>query len=187
VRILPVAFLVAAAAAPLAAQTSAPLPIELGVDAALQTDDQTDVTTLSVPLQRVRVGFFLSPRLSFEPTLAFERGSGDGASGSALAAGAGVLVHLAGAPTGRARTTSLFVRPFAGLTRASFDLDDPDFDLGSESVTQASAGVGLGLKFPVMDRLAWRVEGTFQRNFETDDLPAANVLGLTVGLSFHTR
>ena len=173
-----------AAFAPTAAsQLAPPLPIELGVDAAISTDDVTDATTIQVPLQRLRVGFFVSPRLSVEPALAFIRASGDGGSATSFTGDVGLLAHLAGVPTGRARTPSLFVRPFVGLTRASFDFDD-DTD---GSTTRANAGVGLGVKLPVADRLAWRLEGVYTRAFKSDEFPAANAFALNVGLSFHTR
>ncbi len=171
-------------AAPLAAQRAPGLPIELGVDAALVRDDATDVTTLSIPLRRLRAGFFLSPLLSLEPTLAYERASRDATSASRFAGDLGLVAHLTGQPVGRARTPSLFARPFVGVARRGVSSDERDFD---ESATQASVGVGLGLKLPVADRLAWRVEGTYARALETDDLPAANRVGLNVGLSFHTR
>ncbi len=174
-------------AAPLAAQRAPGLPIELGVDAAVVRDDATDMTTLSIPLRRVRAGFFLSPLLSLEPTLAYDRVSDEDGSASQFAGDLGLVAHLTGQPVGRARTASLFVRPFVGVTRLSFSSDDDEFGDLDESATQASVGVGLGFKLPVADRLAWRVEGTYTRALETDDVPAGNRVGLNVGLSFHTR
>ncbi len=184
-RLLPLLCLLGAA--PLAAQRAPGLPIELGVDAAVVRDDATDVTTLSIPLRRLRAGFFLSPLLSLEPTLAYERASDDDGSASGFAGDLGLVAHLTGQPVGRARTAGLFVRPFVGVTRFSFSSDEDEFDDFDESATQASVGVGLGFKLPVADRLAWRLEGTYARALETDDFPAANRVGLNVGLSFHTR
>jgi hypothetical protein len=190
IRALLLAALLGAAplAAPLAAQRAAQraagLPVELGVDAAVVTDDASDATTVVVPLQRLRVGVFVSPRLSLEPTLAYERTGADGASASGFDGTLGLVAHLSGQPTGRARTTSLFVRPFVGLARLSFGSEDEELDA---SATQARVGAGLGLKLPVADRLAWRLEGVYARAFESDEFPSANRFGVNVGLSFHTR
>lgn len=152
---------------------------ELGIDAGISTDDVTDATVISIPVRQVRVGYFVSPRVALEPSFALDRISGDGGSITQFNLQLGVLGHLTGTP----RTTSLYVRPFAGLQRGS-----ASFDGDSESVTQTQLGAGLGLKFPVLEgRLAWRVEGLVARSFETDDLPASTGFGLTVGLSFFPR
>jgi hypothetical protein len=177
------------AAAPAAAQRGASLPIELGVDAGVSRDDRADVTTFAFPISRVRAGFFLSPALSLEPTLGVMRMSGDGASATQSVGALGLVAHLAGVPTGRARTASFFVRPFVGFERASVDFDENDglFDDATTSATQAFAGAGAGFKLPVGDRLAWRIEGVFTRLLESDDRPAGSAFGLNVGLSFHAR
>ena len=178
------AFAVLAGIAPAAAAQLAPkLPIELGVDASIGTDDLTDATSIQVPLQRLRVGFFVSPRLSVEPGLVLTHTSGDGVSFTSFGGDVGLLAHLTGVPTGRTRTPGVFVRPFVGLSRSSFDIDAGT----SGSTTQANVGAGLGVKLPVGDRLAWRLEGAYTRALKTDDLPAINAFALTVGLSFHTR
>ena len=185
-RLTPLLAAAVLGAAPLAAQPARTVPIELGVDAAISTDDVTDATEISIPLQRLRAGFFLSPRISLEPTLAYNRASADDGSANAFDGALGLLAHVVGSPTGHIRTSSLFVRPFAGLSRLSFDIDDPDGGT-NESVTQANAGVGLGVKLPVGDRLAWRLEGIYTRRFESDEFPSSNAFALTLGLSFHTR
>jgi len=179
----------ALAAAPAAAQRGASLPIELGVDAGVSRDDRADVTTFAFPISRVRAGFFVSPALSLEPTLGVMRMSGDGGSVTRSQGALGVVAHLAGVPTGRARTASFFVRPFVGFERTSVDFDENGglFDRDARSATQALAGAGAGFKLPVGDRLAWRIEGVFTRFVESDDLPDGSAFGLNVGLSFHTR
>ena len=173
--------LLTVAAAPLAAQPAA--PIELGVDANITRDDRSDATTFALPLGRVRAGFFLSPSLSLEPALSVQRTSAENGSSTRVGGALGLLAHLGGVPTGRYRTTSVYVRPFVGFDRFSFDPDDGD----GASATQGNVGAGLGAKFPVGDRLAWRLEAVYTRLLETDDAPSGNLFGLNLGLSFHTR
>jgi hypothetical protein len=123
-----------------------------------------------------------SPRPSCRSSrrFAFTRVSGDGNSFSALDADLGLLAHL----TGTTQTPSLYLRPFVGLQRIS----GSSGDLGSESLTRARLGGGVGVKLPVLDhRLAWRLEGSFGRLLETDDIPASSEFAFTVGLSFLTR
>ena len=188
-RLSPVLAALALAAAPAAAQRGASLPIELGVDAGVSRDDRADVTSLEFPVSRVRAGFFLTPALSLEPTLGIMRVGDDEGSLTRSQGALGLLAHLTGVPTGRARTASFFVRPFVGFERTSLDLDENNglLDDPTTSATQGLAGAGVGFKLPVGDRLAWRIEGVFTRFLETDDLSGGNAVGLNVGLSFHTR
>lgn len=169
------------AAAPLAAQTGRlPGAFELGVDAGVARDDEIDATVISVPVQRVRVGYFLSPTVSLEPAIGLNRVSGDGETITLFQGDLGVVAHL----SGTTRTAGVYVRPFVGLEVASFDSDA----FGDESDSRPRLGAGLGLKLPVLDgRLAWRLEGTFTRQFESGDRPGSNVIALLVGLSFLTR
>jgi hypothetical protein len=168
-------------AAPLTAQVGrTPGAFEFGVDIGVGTDDQSDVTTIAIPVPRLRVGFFASPRLSLEPSVAFTRVSGDGDSFSTLDADVGLLAHLTGTP----QTAALYLRPFVGLQRISGDFNG----VGSESMTRTRLGGGIGVKLPVLDhRLAWRLEGSFGRLLESDDTLASNQFAFTVGLSFLTR
>ena len=149
-------------------------PIELGVDAVIAVSlDEPRVTTIAIPFQRFRVGFFTSPTLSFEPSLALNffavQGGGDF---STINLGLGVLFHLS---PDRTRTQT-YVRPFGGFTSVSNGASD----------TQANLGFGVGFKTPFANRrLATRLEAFLQHVFEDpDDITS---VGAFLGLSFFTR
>jgi hypothetical protein len=59
--------------------------------------------------------------------------------------------------------------------------------IGSESDTQLALGGALGVKIPIGERLATRLEGSFTHGFESSGSGGGSALGLTVGLSFYTR
>ena len=98
--------------APAAAQTELP-PREFGIDAGVAFgigDENT--TSIGLPARTLRVGFFSSPTLSFEPYggLAFEDAEGGDQLNVIL--GAGLLWHLAPPRTGN----TLYLRPYADPT-----------------------------------------------------------------------
>ena len=149
-------------------------PIELGIDAAVTVRlDEPRVTTLTIPIQRFRAGFFTSPTLSIEPSFAlnYSRVQGGG-SFSSMALTVGALFHLS---PDRMRD-QVYLRPFVGFTRFSNGASDADPHLG----------FGAGIKFPWANRrLATRVEAFLQHVFaEPED---ASFLGVLFGLSFFTR
>lgn len=167
-------------AAPLAAQTAAPHPVELGVDAGVSFGFDPSVTTISVPTQRLRAGFFISNAISVEPAVAFNRVSFSGGSASSFIGDLGLLAHIAGTP----RTPQVYLRPSIGLQRASGR--DDAFGAGG-SLTQLRVGAGLGVKVPIIHRLSWRFEAGYLRTFESGGVPGRNNLNLSAGLSFFTR
>jgi hypothetical protein len=149
-------------------------PIELGVDAALAIGlDEPRVTTIAIPIQRFRAGFFTSPTRSFEPWLAvnFAAVQGGGTS-STINLGLGVLFHLS---PDRTRTQT-YMRPFGGFTSFSNGASD----------TQATVGFGVGFKNPFANRrLATRLEAFLSHVF--NDPNDFTSVGLLFGLSYFTR
>jgi Outer membrane protein beta-barrel domain len=172
----------------LAAQEAASRkPIELGFDAALTRDasDQAKQTSLTVPVPRIRVGFFLTDALSLEPSVRFEfsrstfentlTGNDVTSSRKFYDADLGLLYHLS---TDRTRS-QIYLRPFVGIRGFTGDGD---------SDSQTSFGGGLGLKLPAADRLGLRLEVGYARFAE--DVPtfgATDQLFASFGLSFFTR
>jgi hypothetical protein len=149
-------------------------PIELGVDAAIAIGlDDPRVTTIGIPIQQFRIGFFRSPTLSFEPTLAVNylniEGVGDF---STISLGLGVLFHLS---PDRTRSQA-YLRPFGGFVSVSNGASD----------TRANLGFGVGFKTPFANRrLASRLEGFLNHVF--DDPDGVTSVGALFGLSFFTR
>lgn len=159
-----------------AATAAAQRPVELGVDAGVQFDlEDPKTTVVGIPIQNLRVGFFLSDKLSLEPSVALNwiKVSGED-SFSTLGLDASLLYHF----TADTERSQLYVRPFAGLMRVSG---------GGESVNQMQAGAGLGVKLPMATRMALRLEGNVRHGFETDDIASGTALGMTIGFSFFTR
>lgn len=152
-----------------------PMPKELGIDAGIQFGLGDDsYTSVDLPAQRFRVGFFRSPTVSIEPYGAYhyDDPAGRGGSSSVLSLGTGLLYHL---QPDRA-DNQIYVRPFAELNYIS----------AGESDTQFGIGAGLGLKMPWRDRLSSRFEAALGYAFESDHLKGGATLNLTAGLSFFT-
>jgi len=142
---------------------------EIGIDAGVTFGLGTPNTTLlSIPAQQIRMGFFLSPALSIEPTFGLQSASGGGVSFTTYNIGTGLLYHFA-----QSRAASQFyVRPFVNVVGISGDVP---------SSSTAVFGVGGGLKVPLRDRIASRFEANVQSG-EGD-----TAIGLLAGLSFYTR
>ena len=70
-----------------------------------------------------------------------------------------------------------YLRPFVGIIGVKTGGEDG----GSDS--EATAGVGLGIKVPFRSNLAWRFEANTGYGFDNE----AFRLGLNVGVSFFAR
>ena len=174
-----------------AQRTGAKRPIELGVDAALayQSGDRVKATTLSIPISRFRAGFFLSDAVSFEPSVllnyshaTFENpvtGDESTSSGTSYDFDFGFLFHFSADRT----QGQTYIRPFVGLRGFSGETDSG----ASVSGSQGSFGLGVGVKKPLVSRLAGRLELGFAHATDDDDFPASNQIFLAFGLSFFTR
>ena len=146
---------------------------ELGVDAGLQfTLDDPKTTSFQIPIQGIRVGFYLSPEISLEPSLRLNYTSFDGGHLTTYGLGLGMLYHFS---TSRA-ANQMYVRPFIGL-------DGISGDGGSDSAF--SFGAGFGVKMPIGNRFASRWEANFSH--ASNDGATQNALGLLAGLSVYTR
>lgn len=146
---------------------------ELGVDAGLQfTLDDPKTTSFQIPIQGIRMGFYLSPAISLEPSLRLNYTSFDGGHITTYGVGLGMLYHFS---TSRA-ANQLYVRPFIGL-------DGISGDGGSDSAF--SFGAGFGVKVPMGNRFATRWEANFSH--ASNDGATQNAIGLLAGLSVYTR
>jgi hypothetical protein len=126
------------------------------------------ITTIEIPAQQIRMGFFVSPALSIEPTFGLVSVSGGGVSGTVYNIGAGVLYHFS--PSRAAN--QFYLRPFLNVVGSSG---------GGTSNSTAFFGVGGGLKVPLRDRIASRFEANFAHG------NGNNAIGLLAGLSFYTH
>jgi hypothetical protein len=142
-------------------------PVELGIDAGGSFElSGSNTVVVGLPTQDFRVGFFVSDAISVEPRVAFTHVEQDGSSLTAVSAQLGPVIHFS---PDRSRTQG-YVRPFAGINYLT--------DYGSGF----TAGGALGVKLPLVERLAARVEGSYVHGFDS-----GNALGFTVGLSFLTH
>jgi hypothetical protein len=169
-------------------------PIELGMDAAFAYDDGDDasVTSLTIPVPRLRVGFFIGDAVSLEPffSLRYTRVNVDSPvlgdetqSFTEYDLGLGMLFHFA---SDRTRSQP-YLRPFFGIRGFSSD-DDDDFEEDDLSGTQPVIGAAFGLKLPSTSRFGTRLEAGFARRFEDEpSLEESNQIFLSFGLSFFTR
>ena len=149
---------------------------EIGVDGALIFGlDDPNTTTLSLPVQRIRVGFFLSPTISIEPTFGLTTISGGGDRMTTYTIGTGLLWHFA--PSRAAN--QLYVRPFLDFNGASLS--------GAGSDNSVTFGAGFGIKHPIRDRFNTRLEGLFGHTGEHSGVPSSNELGILFGFSVYTR
>lgn len=149
------------------------LPVEIGMDGALERAFSTPgVTTLSLPVGRIRAGVYALPVLEFETSLALGSERTGGSSTSAITAGAGVLYHFSPLRT----KAQPYVRPFFEWSKATGSVAGIS---GSASAT--AYGVGLGTKLPLADRFAGRFEVAYGHQGDVSHLI------LLFGLSFFTR
>ena len=174
-RLALVAIAVAALSSPGLAQSKG--TTEFGLDGNLSFGlDEPHITILNIPVQRLRVGYFISPRISIEPYGALNWTHIDGANSTNLALGVGGLYHF-GDSTSSPR---IYARPFAELLHNSIDGNNG----GSISNTTGAIGAGVGVKIPFGKMFAWRFEGAFTQSFANGDIDAQSSLNAFFGLSF---
>jgi hypothetical protein len=172
-RIAVIATALLAVVLPSAAQ--AQNPIEIGVDGSLSTTfDSPRITDLTIPVGRIRVGFFTSPRVSIEPFGALNYGHIEGSSFTSINFGVGGLYHF-----GAARSAPQpYVRPFMELVHHS-----QSSEFVSGGTTAFALGGGVGVKLPIANRFAWRLEAALAHTFEQDHVRASTSLAGIFGLS----
>ena len=153
--------------------TSANPSPEVGVDAGVVfTLDDPKTTTFQLPIQSIRMGFYVSPAVSIEPSLSLNHTSVSGGSFTTYGVGLGLLYHFEPSRT----VNQFYARPFIGL-------DGISGDLGSHSAF--TFGGGFGVKMPVGNRFATRFEGNFAHS--SSEGTSQNAIGLLAGLSVYTR
>ncbi|MDH3224079.1 MAG: hypothetical protein OEO23_10230 [Gemmatimonadota bacterium] len=163
-----------ALAGPVVAQT------EVGIDMVLQVTDfsssETFIeldnrTSLTFPAPHLRVGIFVSPRVSIEPRVGFTYTSSNGTSVTTTQTVVSGYYHFPEMSGERAA----FVRFGAGASI-----------LGGSAVsdTQMLVESGVGVKLPTRDRLLFRLEGFLGRAFESDMARAATKIGASLGVSW---
>jgi hypothetical protein len=142
---------------------------EIGMDAGISFGLGTpQITTVSIPAQHIRMGFFVSPALSIEPMLGIVSVSGDAGSGTVYNLGVGALYHFA---TSRA-ANQFYVRPFVNIVGFS-----------GEGTSDSEAVFGVGVREV---RLEARRNAVTQRDLESA-ADGSDGIGLLAGLSFYTR
>jgi hypothetical protein len=157
------------------AQKRVSRPMEFGIDGGISFGmDDPSVTTVSLPVQALRVGFFMNDKVSVEPRFNFNSVSGGGVSLRTYSLELGALYHFGGYTKG----SGLYARPFAGIAGVGGDLGS-----GSDGFM----GAGVGVKLPFANRrLATRLEANYGHAFS--DGGGSDGLGVLFGLSlFHTR
>ena len=155
--------------------TSASPSAEIGMDAGIRFNMTTPSSTvIQIPAQQIRMGFYVSPVMSIEPTVGLTSVSGNGVSGTMYSVGAGLLYHFS--PSRAAN--QFYIRPFLGI-------DGTSGDFGSGSTV--SFGVGGGIKMPIQDRLASRFEANFAHAGGRNGGQGTDAIGLLAGLSFYLR
>jgi hypothetical protein len=154
---------------------------EIGMDGGLlfssyDIDGMDSTLDFSLPFQALRVGVFITPQISIEPTFGFDRMDfGDDDTVTALTFHTFGLIHFSPDRT----RSQFFVGAGGGLDYVSFG-----FDGESESDTQWSAGLGAGVKVPFRSNVSLRLSGAYLRGFESDFMPDVNRVRGSVGLSF---
>jgi len=161
-------------------------PIEIGFDASLasikynynqntpngQRQGSTTSTLFAFPIQSVRVGFPLNDRIALEPSLGFMHASTDGLSQTGYDARVALVVAL----TQDRHQPQWFARPFVGVAHDWQGLLD----------THTTLGVGAGVRLPMADRIASRIEGRYTY-YSMSNFDGGHELGLYFGLSFFTH
>jgi hypothetical protein len=190
-----------AAAAPAIAQDAAPATMagnnghsmEYGIDGGAQFDLSTPkITTISIPVQSFRVGFYINDKISLEPMVSITSVTVGGSSVKTTVGGVttttaipsststdyagvlGLLWHFHSDPIG----AGPYLRPFAG-----FQGDHS----GGVSDTRAIAGGGVGIKLPFGNHMAGRFEANYTHLFAANGGGTNNAIGVDAGLSFFTR
>jgi hypothetical protein len=154
---------------------------EIGMDGGLMftsfdIDGVDSTLDFSLPFQLLRVGVFVTPQISIEPTFGFDRMDfGDDDTMTTMTFHTFGLFHFSPDRT----RSQFFVGAGGGLDYVSFG-----FDGESESDTQWSVGLGVGVKVPLRSSVSVRLSGAYLRGFESDFMPDVNRFRGSVGLSF---
>ena len=153
------------------------LPAEFGVDAGISVSfDKPQVTTTSIPVPAIRLGFYINDRVAIEPKVGLQSFHDNTGSSAAYHAEVGVLFHFENSPVGR----GVYARPFVGLGGVT------GIGAGSGGAETLYGG-GLGLKVPVADRFASRFEVNYSHTTAPRGGQSANDLGVLIGISIFSQ
>jgi hypothetical protein len=145
---------------------------ELGVDGRVAYRATTpSSTTVNLPVDRMRVGYFLSPNFSFEPSLSYSSSSSNGSHSSRTTLGFAIVPQFA-----QLGAAKVYARPFVeyGFLRSTSQ--------GQRTTSQVSSvGGGIGVRVPLANRLMWRLEAAYESS-----TGQSQFMGL-FGLSFFTN
>ena len=139
-------------------------------------------TSLQLPGQLLRAGYFISPRFSIEAAMGLQYAAIEGSSTVFTNAQLGLLITHRADP----RRAQIYAHPYAALS--SFHLS-AGAGLGAHfrrTVTSTGPGVGVGLRVPLAEHLASRTEMQFD-HIEAPRLRGENNLRLALGISYITR
>jgi hypothetical protein len=158
-------------------------PIELGIDLGIEfgihdaefVDETIHTTRIWIPLAYFRVAFYESDQVWIEPRMTLLFLNAEGASSTVLKFVVGFGLDFQADAT-RARP---YIHHFGGF----LNVDSSEGD----GATQMLLGGGLGVKVPMAERLASRLEGGVSYSFESDGLASGFGIYLTFGFSFFTR
>jgi len=169
--------------------TAAPAQVEFGLDGVFgrQISGDDKHTLVSLPTgtfsnalvtslsKSFRVGFFVSPTISIEPSFAFFILDEEGADNAVRVLGLGLaaLIHLSSDPT----AAQFYVRPYVGMDNAKSGSND--------ARSQFSVGGGVGVKLPVVEHFKFRMEAGYVHGFENtgDGIPSQDVIAVLLGFS----
>ena len=165
--------------------------VELGIDASfartsfhseqdvLGRETTVNVNTIDIPVSVIRAGFFITETVAIEPAfgLHYER-VGDGSTSRTMF-DIGLPIYL----SPNRRENQIFIRPVVGLSHIS---SDPPTGSGN-SDTQVNVGVGLGIKMPISDRFAARIEAQYRHAPKSDNLSSYDQIAALAGLSVYVR
>lgn len=156
-------------------------PVEIGFDFGLELLQFEGETAWDVSIPGgggfysyqtgFRVGFPVSDAVRIEPAIGFSYLSEEDVSFYNLRLIPSVVADVGG----RADGPKYFVKAGAGVRVVGGDID---------SEAQFLAGGGFGIRTPIAQRLAQRVELTYTRAFESGEFQALNLFDLKIGFSF---
>ena len=136
--------------------------------------DTPRVTIVQIPEPAIRLGFYMSDRVSLEPKVGFASVHDNSGTSTAFTAQVGMLFHFENNPIGR----GMYARPFVGV-------------LGEKatgySEMRSVFGGGLGVKEAFSSRFASRLEVNYSHVSKVKDEPATNNLGILFGISVFSR
>jgi hypothetical protein len=157
---------------------------EIGIDATLsRTLGGDHATSIALPDQLLRVGYFLTPHVSVESALTLSYQSIEGSSGLFTAVQAGVLLNR----SADQKRPQLYLHPYAVVSSVRFSADASIEGPYRSTVTRTGFGLGTGIRIPLAARLASRLEAQFDRVESVFGAEGQNNLHLALGVSYLTR